>query len=207
MGLNVREMEVLRYAGLLHDIGKIGIPELILLKDKRPSDDEFEIIKRHATLTRSILEKIRFPKKYNQIVEIASTHHERMNGRGYPLGLKGDDIPRGGKILAVCDVFDALTSRRPYEDRIAIKEVIHILDKETGESFEPFIVYHFKNITLDRIIQVMELGFSSGIEQDDLDFLKDYTLNDLVNMENIKSDDQQKLENTFLRYYSRQYRV
>ncbi len=206
MGLSAQEKEVLQYAGLLHDIGKIGVPELILLKDKRPNSDEFQMARQHATLTRELLERVQFPKELEPVIEIAATHHERINGSGYPKGLKGEEIPRGGKILAVCDVFDALSSRRPYADRMPVDEIISILDKEIGESFEPFIVYHFKNISLDRIIQIVEYGHNKGIESEDLEFLKKYTLNDLLNTDSIKSDDQQKIETTFMRYYSRIYR-
>jgi len=206
MGLSTAEKEVLQYAGLLHDIGKIGIPELILLKDKRPTGDEFQLFKRHATLTRELLSKVRFPAQLKQVVEIAATHHERVNGTGYPNGLKNEQIPRGGKILAVCDVFDALTSRRLYADRLPIKEVITVLDKETGETFEPFSVYHFKNITLDRVIQIIEYGHSESIEKNDLEYLRGFTLNNLLNTEQIKNDDQQRVESTFMRYYSRIYR-
>lgn len=206
MNLDIHETDLLRYAGLLHDIGKIGIPELILLKNKRPSDDEYQMLKRHAAITRNILEKIYFPDHLVSVVEIAATHHERINGTGYPQGLSGEQIPRGGKILAVCDVFDALTSRRPYEDRMPVKSVVGILDKEINESFEPFIVYHFKNIPLDRVIQILEFGHTDDMDEIDLAFLREYTLNELCSNENIKTDEQQKLENVFERYYSRQYR-
>ncbi|KAA3613091.1 MAG: HD domain-containing protein [Calditrichaeota bacterium] len=206
MGLTTAEKEILQYAGLLHDIGKIGIPELILLKDKRPTGDEFQLFKRHATLTRELLSKVQFPERLNGIVEIAATHHERVNGTGYPDGLSSEQIPRGGKILAVCDVFDALTSRRPYADRLPIKEVVEILDAETGETFEPFSVYHFKNITLDRVIQIIEYGHTEAIDKKDLKYLSGFALNDLVNLDKFKSDDQQRVETTFMRYYSRIYR-
>lgn len=206
MGLSKMDIETLRYAGLLHDIGKIGVPELILLKEKRPTEDEFEIVKRHAGLTRSILEKIHFPGRLKTIVEMAATHHERLNGTGYPEGLKGDEIPRGGKILAVCDVFDALSSRRTYEDRLPIKTVVNVLDDEVSEAFEPFIVYHFKNVPLDRIVQIMEYGHTASIDDTDIEFLKGYTLNDLINADQIKTDEQQKMLNIFNKYYSRQYR-
>ncbi len=206
MGLSAQEKEILQYAGLLHDIGKIGIPELILLKDKRPTSDEFQMFKRHATLTGELLARVQFPERLKPVAEIAATHHERVDGKGYPDGLKSEQIPRGGKILAVCDVFDALTSRRPYSDRLPIKEVITRLDNETGSSFEPFSVYHFKNISLDRVIQIIEFGHSETIDKKDLKYLKGFSLNDLVNLEQIKSDDQQRVETTFMRYYSRIYR-
>ena len=206
MGLSALEKEILQYAGLLHDLGKFGIPELILLKNNRPTDDEFQMFKQHVILTRELLAKIRFPERLKTVAGIAAAHHERVNGSGYPDGLKGEQIPRSGKILAVCDVFDALTSRRQYTDRMPVNEVIAILDKETGESFEPFIVYHFKNITLNRIIQIIEYGHGEAIDKQDLKFLSDFTLNNLINTEQIKSDDQQRIETTFMRYYSRVYR-
>jgi len=206
MGLSRMDIEILRYAGLLHDIGKIGVPELILLKDKRPTEDEFQIIKRHAGLTRSILEKIHFPGNMKKIVEMAATHHERLNGTGYPDGLKGDEIPRGGKILAVCDVFDSLSSRRTYEDRLPIKTVVNVLDDEVSEAFEPFIVYHFKNVPLDRVVQIMEYGHTANFEDTDIEYLANFTLNDLINADQIKTDEQQKMLNVFSKYYSRQYR-
>lgn len=206
MGLSAMDTEVLRYAGLLHDIGKIGIPELILLKDKKPNDDEFEIIKRHVGLTKNMLSKVHLPGELKNIVDMAATHHERLDGKGYPLGLKGDQIPRGGKILAVCDVFDALTSRRTYQDRLPVQKVINILDDEVNESFEPFVVYHFKNITLDRVIQIMEYGHSAHMNDEDIEYLKNFTLNNLVTTDKIRTDEQQKMETTFDKYYSRHYR-
>jgi len=206
MGLSKMDIEVLRYAGLLHDIGKIGVPELILLKDHRPTEDEFQIIKRHAGMTRSILGKIHFPEELKKIVDMAATHHEKLNGSGYPEGLKGDEIPRGGKILAVCDVFDSLSSRRTYEDRLPIKTVVNVLDDEVSEAFEPFIVYHFKNVPLDRIVQIMEYGHSASFDDADIEYLKNFTLNDLINTDHIKTDEQQKMLTIFNKYYSRQYR-
>lgn len=206
MGLSSIETEIMRYAGLLHDIGKIGVPELILLKDKKPTDDEFEIIKRHVGLSHDMLGKVKFPSALKPIIDIAATHHERLDGNGYPHKLKGDEIPRGGKILAVCDVFDALTSRRSYDDREPIRKVINILDDEVNESFEPFIVYHFKNITLDRIVQIMEYGHSANMDDEDISYLKNFTLNDLVATDKIRTDEQLKMEDTFDKFYSRKYR-
>jgi len=206
MNLPPVEMEQLRYAGLLHDLGKLGIPELILFKDKRPSDDEYQIIKKHASMTRQLLQRIRFPENLGNLAEVASAHHERLDGKGYPLGLTADAIPQNAKILAICDVFDALTSRRPYQDRLAISEVLEIIDKETNHAFEPFLVYHFKQIPLNRLIQILEFGKNADLDDDDLAFLGDYVVSDLLNKEKIKSDAQARLESTFMRYYTRKYR-
>ncbi len=206
MDVPADEKTLLRYAGLLHDIGKIAIPELILLRDRRPTEDEYQIMKRHVYITRDILEKINWPEALRDVVDIAAAHHEHVDGNGYPQGHKGDAIPRAGKILAVCDVFDSLSSRRPYEDRMPIDEIIALLDKETGTSFEPFVVYQFKNITLDKIVQIMEYGHSGSIDQEHLDFLKQYTFNDLEKTNKLSSDTQKNLERIFNLYYSRQYR-
>ncbi len=200
------EIKQIRYAGLLHDIGKIAIPELILLRDRRPTEDEFQIMKRHVYITRSLLEKIKWPDELGQVTDIASAHHEHIDGSGYPRGKKGDIIPRAGKILAVCDVFDSLSSRRPYEDRMPIDEIIQLLDRETGTSFEPFVVYHFKNIPLDKIVQIMEYGHADSISQEHLTYLEQFAFNDLEKVNKLSSEEQKKLFRIFNLYYSRKYR-
>ena len=115
----------------------------------------------------------------------------------------------GGKILAVADVFDALTSRRQYQDRIDLEKVIEVLDKETGSSFEPFVVYNFKLIPLDRLIKILEYGHIDEIDREDLEKLKDYTLREMVDIrfKSGKSNEELEIENIFMRYYLRQYRM
>lgn len=114
MGLDEDEVEVIKYAALLHDYGKIGIPDEILSKPNDLTDEEFETIKRHAVYTREILGKIAFEKKLRAVPEIAGSHHERLTGEGYPDGLSGEEIPLGSRIIAVADAFQAMTSDRPY---------------------------------------------------------------------------------------------
>lgn len=209
MRLAPREIKLIRYSALLHDIGKLGVPEIVLFKNKKLSDEEYEIIKQHASLSKSILSKIHFQKGLKQVPLIASSHHERIDGSGYPDGIKGDQIPLGGKILAVSDVFDALTSRRQYRDRMEIEKVVALLDKETGTSFEPFVVYQFKNIPLNVLVEILEFGHNVELDKDDLKFLKEYTLKNIVEVRNngAKSEEELKLEETFLRYYLRKYRT
>lgn len=209
MRLSKAEVDVIRYASLLHDIGKIGIPEIVLFKNKQLTEEEYEIIKRHANLSKSILSKIHFQKHLREIPMIASTHHEKIDGSGYPQGIKGSQIPLGGKILAVCDVFDALTSRRQYRDRMDIAKVVELLENETGSSFEPFIVYQFKNIPLNILIQILEFGHNDDLDTNDLKILKDYTLKDIIQVrkKNQKTEKEIELERIFMRYYSRKYRI
>jgi putative nucleotidyltransferase with HDIG domain len=208
MKLNQIQMETLHYAGLLHDIGKIGVPETVLFKDRKLTEDEYEIIKSHAKLTKSILKKIHFQKKYKNLPEIASSHHERLDGTGYPERLKSDRIPLGGKIIALADVFDALTSRRQFRDRMDLEKVIEIIDRETGTAFEPFVVYNFKFIKLDHLIQILEYGHTAEMDKQEMAKLTEYTLQDIYELR-IKADKTEtelEIENIFMRYYLRQYR-
>ncbi len=209
MKFDQEQMEIIRIAGLLHDIGKIGVPEVVLFKDRKLSEDEYEIIKRHANLTKSILNKIHFLKKYRAIPEIAASHHERIDGKGYPEGLNGDNIPLGGKILAVADVFDALTSRKPYQDRMGLDEVMEIIEKDTGIAFEPFVVYNFKFIRLNKLILILEYGHTEEMDKDELKILEPYTLSDIIDIRTKagKSASELEVENIFMRYYLREYRV
>jgi len=209
MKFDPEQMEIIRYAGLLHDIGKIGVPEVVLFKDRKLSEDEYEIIKRHANLTKSILNKIHFQKKYKRIPEIAASHHERIDGKGYPEGLNGDNIPLGGKILAVADVFDALTSRKPYQDRMELDEVMEIIEKDTGTAFEPFVVYNFKFIRLSKLILILEYGHTEEMDKEELKILEPYTLSDIIEIrtKSGKSATELEIENVFMRYYMREYRT
>lgn len=209
MKFDQEQKEIIRIAGLLHDIGKIGVPEVVLFKDRKLSEDEYEIIKRHANFTKSILNKIHFLKKYRAIPEIAASHHERIDGKGYPEGLNGDNIPLGGKILAVADVFDALTSRKPYQDRIGLDEVMEIIEKDTGIAFEPFVVYNFKFIRLNKLILILEYGHTEEMDKDELKILEPHTLSDIIDIRTKagKSASELEVENVFMRYYLREYRL
>jgi len=209
MKLNPERMDVLRYAALLHDIGKIGVPEMILFKDRKLTNEEYEIVKRHAKITKNILKKIHFGKKLKDVPEVAGSHHERLDGTGYPEQLQGEQIPLEGKILALADTFDAITSRRQFLDRMDLEKVLQIIDSETGSSFEPYVVYNFKYIALDRLIQILEFGHISELSPTDLKRISDYTLRELVEIRSKtnKSEDELEVENIFMRYYLRQYRA
>jgi putative nucleotidyltransferase with HDIG domain len=153
MKLERNDIEVLRLAALLHDIGKIGIRDAVLLKDGVITDDERQEMNSHPIKTRVILEKFHFPRNLSAVPEIASWHHEKIDGRGYPEGLTGDRIPVGSKIIAVADVFDALTSLRDYPKydgdkalapgAMPLQQAISILQNEAGTHFAPEVVNAF----------------------------------------------------------------
>ena len=129
-------------ASPLHDIGKLGIPDTILLKPGRLTSDEFEIMKTHTKIGYDILKNSK--SWYLRAGgEIALTHHEKYDGSGYPSGLKGNSIPLFGRIVCVADVFDALTSKRPYKDPWPLQKAFDFLESESGKSFDPVITSYF----------------------------------------------------------------
>lgn len=135
-GLNQDEMENLTWAALLHDIGKIDIPDDILKKPTRLAKEEFEIIKKHPVRGAELV-KDTFLEQISTIIE---QHHERIDGSGYPSGLKGDEILLESKILAVADSFDAMTSKRPYREAIEVSKALDELRKLAGVTYDKEIV-------------------------------------------------------------------
>jgi len=152
--MNEEECELLHYASSMHDVGKIGIPDNILLKPGRLDDYEFEIMKTHTTIGSELLSGHE-SRLMHMAKEIALSHHEKFNGTGYPHGLKGFEIPLYGRITAVCDVFDALTSERPYKNAWQINDAVAELIKQKGSHFDPAIADLFiKN--LSEILKIKE---------------------------------------------------
>ena len=138
-GLDEREQDIMFYASPLHDIGKVGILDAILLKPDKLNDNEFEIMKTHTHIGYDILvESDNLYLKSGAV--IALSHHERFNGTGYPQGLEGEDIPLYGRITAISDVFDALTSIRPYKQAWALEEAMMLIRDERGKHFDPKLV-------------------------------------------------------------------
>jgi HD superfamily phosphodiesterase len=136
--------ESVRVAALLHDYGKIGVPDAILKKPGRLTREEYEIVKTHAMKSREILEQINFGGHLSQVPAIAGAHHEKMDGSGYPLGLKGEEIPLGARIIAVADFFEAITAKRHYREPLPLEVAFHLLAKERELHFEADIVDAFK---------------------------------------------------------------
>jgi len=137
LGLNDDELNALRAASMLHDIGKLAVPEQILSKPGRLTPEEFDRMKIHPVVGAEILHRVQFPYP---VVPIVLSHHEKWNGTGYPYGMSGASIPIGARILAVVDCFDALTSERPYRRAISHEEAIQQLISESGSSFDPRVV-------------------------------------------------------------------
>lgn len=131
----------------LHDIGKVGIPDAILLKPGRFTPDEFEIMKRHTTIGAETLQAAldEYPSvKYLRMArDIALTHHEKYDGTGYPRGLAGNEIPLCGRIVAVADVYDALTTKRVYKDAFSHEQAVQMIGEQAGRHFDPQIVDAF----------------------------------------------------------------
>ena len=140
IGLGIADVEMIRVSALLHDYGKIGVPDAILKKNGKLSEMEYEIVKTHCYKTRDILDQVNFEGIYRQVPEIAGSHHEKIDGTGYPKGLKGKDIPLGAKIIAVADFFEAVTSLRHYRDPMPVEEAFRLLREGSGSHFEKRIV-------------------------------------------------------------------
>lgn len=153
-GLSASECELIRTAGPLHDVGKIGTPDNILLKPGKLTAEEFEIIKKHSEIGHRLLSNSRSAMLEKGAI-IAWTHHEKFNGNGYPRGLAGEDIPVEGRIAAVCDVFDALTSDRVYKKAYPIDKAIEIMVEGRGSHFDPVLLDLFLN-SMDDVLAVKD---------------------------------------------------
>ncbi|MCI5159225.1 MAG: HD domain-containing protein, partial [Candidatus Electrothrix sp. AUS1_2] len=148
--LTHEEIEVLCKVAPLHDVGKIAVPDSILLKPGRLSDKEFEEIKKHASYGKEIIEAAlqRVGSNYflEKALEIVYTHQEKWDGSGYPRGLSGENIPLSGRLMAVADVYDALTSERPYKVPVEHKRAVEIMAADSGTHFDPDLIEVFLNI-------------------------------------------------------------
>jgi HD-GYP domain-containing protein (c-di-GMP phosphodiesterase class II) len=172
MEMQQDDLEALKYASLLHDIGKIGIREDILKKDGRLTEKEYRHIQQHVYYTHEILKNVHFERHLQLVPEIAASHHEKMDGSGYHRGLKGSEILLSGRILAISDVFDAITSRRHYRNRMAFDKVLTIIKRDAGSHFDPECVDEFFNIPLKRLSRVLLMDRGSGVSEEGLSMLE-----------------------------------
>jgi len=159
-GLSSKDVRNIQFASPMHDIGKIGIPDKILFKPGELTPEEFDIIKTHTTIGADILGNSK-TEILNLASDIALTHHEKWDGSGYPGGLSGEAIPLAGRIVAVADVFDTITSKRPYKDIYPISMACNIILKEGGKHFDPRVVDIFLE-NIDAIIKIKEEVDSAG---------------------------------------------
>jgi putative nucleotidyltransferase with HDIG domain len=144
------EEQLVHIAGHLHDIGKIGIPDHILLKPDRLTADEYNMIKLHPQIGYEILVKVRMLKS---VAHIVLHHHERWDGRGYPAGLSGENIPLASRIIAVADAYDAMTSMRPYRSSLDHGEAVHEIECCYGSQFDPQVVDAFVRLYCNLCVQ------------------------------------------------------
>ncbi len=196
--------EIVEKAAILHDIGKIGIRDSVLQKEGKLTDEEYKHIQEHVKITHDILEKIHTSEDFKQITEIACSHHEKYDGSGYYRHLSGEDIPYGGRILAVADVFDAITSKRHYRDKMPIQNVIDILISGKNKHFDGNLVDTFLKIPVDKIILVFLTENHHIFKNEDKEILSHYNLFDIYNFiinEN-STDEQKHIAELFNFYYS-----
>lgn len=152
IGWSQEQCDMLVLAAMMHDTGKIGIPERILHKPGALDESEWEIMKTHSVIGHKILSRSDAPV-FKMAAEIALYHHERWDGSGYPEGLKGHDIPMAARIVAVADVFDALGMKRPYKEAWPIDKIMATLHTGNGNHFDPFLIETFASI-LPKIVEI-----------------------------------------------------
>ncbi len=204
IGMESKDISLLEKAATLHDIGKIGIRDSVLQKEGKLTDEEYKHIQEHVRITHDILSRIYMSADFRIITEMACSHHEKYDGTGYYRHLKGEEITLGGRILAVADVFDAITSKRHYRDKMPIANVIDILMKGAGSHFDKNLVDTFLAIPVNKIVRVFLSESHGKIKPEDEKILSNYDLNAIYNFassENL-SDREKKVFDLFNKYYS-----
>lgn len=163
-GVSEDEAEVILNAAPMHDVGKIGIPDAVLLKPGKLDDKEWAIMRKHPAMGAGII-----GKHNNELLEmsriVALTHHEKWDGSGYPRGKKGEEIPLEGRIVAIADVFDALTTARPYKEAWPIEKAVNLIVSEAGKHFDPALVPVFQEVLPD-ILKIRDTYAEQHPEQD-----------------------------------------
>jgi len=160
--LNMREIQALIKGAFLHDIGKIGIPDAILCKPDKLTETEFTVMKQHVVLGEDIVRDNRW---LADAIDVVRYHHEKYDGSGYTEGLKGKDIPINAKIFALADVFDALTSKRPYKEAYPVEKALNIIRQGSGNHFDPLIVKAFETIARQMYEEMSQFNNESALSQ------------------------------------------
>ncbi|PCJ29891.1 MAG: two-component system response regulator [Gammaproteobacteria bacterium] len=166
-GLPDSEVELIFLAAPMHDIGKIAIPDYVLLKPGKLNAEEWEIMKTHVIRGYELLSGSDDVPLMKTARNIALTHHEKWDGSGYPYGISGEEIPLEGRICAICDVFDALTSERPYKKAWSVEEAMILINKESGHHFDPELVPLFESILADVLIYKQKHNDNLLVENDE----------------------------------------
>jgi HD-GYP domain-containing protein (c-di-GMP phosphodiesterase class II) len=190
LNLPKENFEPLKYAALLHDIGKIGIRDDVLMKAGAFTPEDWVEMKAHPSKTRTILDNFHFSRNLRQVPEIACRHHERMDGTGYPDGLTSDHLPLGSRIIAVADVFDALTSRRDYpkyafgetmdSEPMPLHRVIAILRQDAGNHYDPQVVSAFMKTLPQALLRYRGEHFTAAYVDDTLQELSPELLSEKI---------------------------
>ena len=164
LGISSDDMYTLRIGGLFHDIGKIGIPDNILTKKDRLTDDEYEQIKKHPVIGEQILSNAAI---FSDIIPIVKYHHERFDGNGYPEHLKGEEIPFLARIVSVADAFDAMASRRPYRNSVEMQKIIEEISNNKNTQFDPEIADALLDILKNNYPAIEEIQKRYEIHEED----------------------------------------
>lgn len=154
LGLSEEDLKILRIGGLFHDIGKIGVPDSILLKTSKLTDEEYSEIKNHPSIGAHILSNATI---FKDIIPIVKHHHEKYDGNGYPSKLKGEDIPLFARIAAIADTFDAMTSKRTYRDSLGLDVVKSEIERCKGTQFDPHLADVFLDILNNHYNDIVEI--------------------------------------------------
>jgi len=154
MGLSQEDADTIRIAAQLHDIGKIGIPDVVLQKPGRLSADEFGLIKLHPQIGRKILEKV---GRFERLLAVVELHHENYDGSGYPYCIGGNELPIEARIVHVADAFDAMTSTRSYRAALSAQAAIEEIEKNSGSQFDPQVAKTFVRLVQDGKIDTSRL--------------------------------------------------
>jgi HD-GYP domain-containing protein (c-di-GMP phosphodiesterase class II) len=206
LNMDQNRREVLHYAALLHDYGKISLRDVILKNRKRFNQSQYTEMRGHPAITKRILEKIYLPEKWKDLPKIAGAHHEKLDGTGYPEGLKGAEIPPEARLLTIVDAFDAMTSNRRYSNRIIdFQKVIRTLENDSDSHFDGYFVNAFKQIQLDQVVKILEYESPESLETNDLKFLANFTIQDLLDEISGNIHQKSKVTEIFNKYYHREH--
>lgn len=203
LGLSELDLEKLRYAGLMHDLGKIEIKEEILRKEGSLTTEEYHEIQTHARGTFTLLSKFKFKNGLADVPAIASSHHERFDGNGYPKALQGENIPLLARVLAVADVLDAITSKRHYRSAMSIHNALAIMKREAGGHFDPVCITALFKISVGNFVKIHMAEHLSKLDTTDLVALEALTLDELFSVceSGSPSINQMQLLQIFHKYY------